>query len=134
MAVLGAHHFSINLDSVDDARGFYGGLLGLAEIERPDFGVPGVWFQAGSVQLHVIVPPEGLDVGNRTPTLNPIANHLAFEIDDYEGTKEKLEAEGLETLGFGAHVGQLFVRDPAGNVVELIQPGGQLGRPASSGS
>jgi glyoxylase I family protein len=124
----GAHHFSICVSSIEATREFYGSLLGLEEIERPDFGFPGAWYQAGSVQLHLIVPPPGVDVGRRAEKLTPIAGHIAFEIDDYESTRSSLEAAGHEVLGLGADVGQLFVRDPDGNVVELIQPGGRLGR------
>jgi glyoxylase I family protein len=130
MRTRGAHHFSICAADIEDARGFYGGILGLAEIERPDFGFPGAWYQAGDVQLHIIVAPEGVDVGRRPPQLTPIAGHIAFEIDDYEKAKAHLEGAGVEVLGLGAKVGQMFVRDPDGNVVELIQPGGQLGRPS----
>ena len=123
-----AHHFSICVDDIDRARAFYGDALGLPEIERPDFGFPGAWYDAGPVQLHLIVPPPGADVGTRAEKLTPIAGHIAFEIESYETVRESLEAAGHEVLGLGAEVGQLFVRDPAGNVVELIQPGGQLGR------
>ena len=99
MQVEGAHHVSINLASVEDAERFYGKLLGLHPIERPDFGIPGVWYQAGSIQLHVIVPPAGVEVGTRAPSLNPVASHIAFEIRDYEAAREALEREGVEILG-----------------------------------
>ena len=52
----------------------------------------------------------------------------AFEIEDYGGVKSSLEAAGREVVALGAAVGQMFVRDDDGNVVELIQPGGRLGR------
>jgi catechol 2,3-dioxygenase-like lactoylglutathione lyase family enzyme len=123
-----AHHFSICVGDIERARAFYGRLLGLPETERPDFGFPGAWYDAGPVQLHLIVPPDGVDVGTRAEKLTPIAGHIAFEIDDYEAVRAALEAAGHEVLGLGAAVGQLFVRDPDGNLVELIQPGGQLGR------
>jgi len=126
----GAHHFSICVADIDRAREFYGAVLGLPEAERPDFGFPGAWYDAGPVQLHLIVPPDGVDVGTRAEKLTPIAGHIAFEIESYEAARTALEAAGHEVLGLGAQVGQLFVRDPDGNVVELIQPGGQLGRPS----
>jgi catechol 2,3-dioxygenase-like lactoylglutathione lyase family enzyme len=129
----GAHHFSITVADIERARAFYGKILGLKEIERPDFGFPGAWYQAGSVQLHLIVPPPGVETGRPAPALTPVAGHIAFEIDDYQAMKAHLELAGVELLGLGARVGQMFVRDPDGNVVELIQPGGQLGGgPATS--
>lgn len=128
MITKGAHHFSICVDDIESAREFYGNVLGLTEAERPDFGFPGAWYEAGAVQLHLIVPPEGVDVGTRAEKLTPIAGHIAFEIDDYTTVHSALEAAGHPALGLGEEVGQLFVRDPAGNLVELIQPGGRLGR------
>jgi catechol 2,3-dioxygenase-like lactoylglutathione lyase family enzyme len=128
VVTLGAHHFSICVSDIDRARAFYGDLLGLSETERPDFGFPGAWYDAGPVQLHLIVPPDSVDVGTRAEKLTPIAGHIAFEVESYEDTRAALEAAGHEVLGLGAEVGQLFVRDPDDNLVELIQPGGQLGR------
>ena len=133
MLVKRAHHVSLCVTDVAKARGFYGDLLGLSEIARPDFGFPGAWYQAGEIQLHLIVAPPGVDVGARPAKISPVAGHTAFEIEDYEKVRESLAARGVEVIGLGAEVGQLFVRDPDGNVIELIRPGGRLGRvPAGS--
>ncbi len=134
MLTKGTHHVSLTVDDIDAATRFYGELLGLPEIERPDFGFPGAWYQAGPVQLHLIQTPEsmrGQAGGTTGGNGNPIANHIAFEIEDYAGTKARLEAEGIEVTAFGENVGQMFVSDPHGNTIEFIAPGGQLGRPAS---
>jgi glyoxylase I family protein len=117
-----AHHISLNVRDVAPARAFYGDLLGLPEIERPDLGIPGVWYQAGEVQLHLIVPPSGVDVGAAAAKMTPLANHVAFAIDDYEEVRSQLEAKGLEVIALGAEAGQMFVRDPDGNLVEFIRP------------
>jgi catechol 2,3-dioxygenase-like lactoylglutathione lyase family enzyme len=129
MITKGAHHISLAVAEIEPARAFYGGLLGLPEIERPDFGFPGAWYQAGPVQLHLIETPSGVDAGSPAAKLTPLANHIAFEIEDYAGVKARLEEAGHEVFGLGEQVGQLFVRDPHGNMVEFIQPGGRLGRP-----
>jgi catechol 2,3-dioxygenase-like lactoylglutathione lyase family enzyme len=123
-----AHHVSLVVRDLAGARRFYGALLGLREIDRPDFGFPGAWYQAGDVQLHLIVPPPGVDAGAPPRALSPLAAHLAFEIDDYDAVRAALERAGLAVLGLGPEVGQLFVRDPDGNGIELIRPGGRLGR------
>ena len=123
-----AHHVSLVVRDLAAARRFYGELLGLPEIDRPDFGFPGAWYQAGEIQLHLIVPPPGVDVGAPPAALSPVAAHLAFEIEDYDAVRAALEQAGLAVLGLGPQVGQLFVRDPDGNGVELIRPGGRLGR------
>jgi len=128
MLIEGAHHFSLDVADIERSRVFYSGLLGLGEIDRPDFGLPGIWYQAGSVQLHLIQTPPGVDVGSRAPSLTPLAQHIAFEIADYDTVHAVLEAAGLEMMATGADVGQIFVRDPDGNTIEFIKPGGRLGR------
>lgn len=128
MLTKGAHHYSLDVADVHTARGFYGDLLGLPEIERPDFGFPGAWYQAGPVQLHLIQTPPGADVGSNASRLTPLAKHIAFEIEDYETARLRLAEAGLEMIALGAEQGQIFVSDPDGNVIEFIQPGGQLGR------
>ena len=54
--------------------------------------------------------------------------HVAFEIEDSDAVASALSAEGFEIMGAGSPSGQMFVRDPDGNTVEFIQPGGRLGR------
>ncbi len=123
-----AHHVSLAVSDIDRARTFYGGLLGLEEIERPDFGVPGAWYAAGDVELHLIVPPGGVEGDAPAATPNPLRGHVAFEVEDYERVRDALKSRGLELLETGAAVGQIFVHDPDRNVVELIVPGGRLRR------
>lgn len=128
MLTRGAHHVSLIVGDIARSRAFYGDLLGLEEIERPDFGLPGAWYQAGSVQLHLLEPPPDRDAGRPPAELTPIAAHLAFEVEDYDAVAATFEAADMPIFGLGAEVGQLFVRDPDGNVLEFIQPGGRLGR------
>lgn len=131
MLCKGAHHISLTVDDVDAALGFYVELLGLPQIERPDFGFPGAWLQAGGVELHIIGRPPDAEVGSPPPKLTPLANHVAFEIEDYEGVKARLEEAGYEVMGLGASVGQMFTRDPHGHMIEFIKPGGDVGAVAA---
>lgn len=117
MKVVRAHHASLSIADVGKSRAFYGEVLGLAEIARPNFGFPGVWYQAGEIQLHLIQVPEGVDVGRAPARTNPLAHHVAFEIEDYEAARDALRAHGVEAVETGAAVGQLFVQDPDGNVI-----------------
>ena len=128
MIVKRAHHVSFCVAEIDRARAFYGDLLGLPEIERPDFGFPGAWYQAGEVQVHLIQAPAGAPTGTPPPSISPVAYHAAFEIEDYEAVSKALRDRGIPLIETGAEVGQLFLQDPDGNVIELIQPGGRLGR------
>ena len=48
-------HAALIISSVDEARAFYVGVLGLEEIARPPtFTFPGLWVRAGDRQLHLI--------------------------------------------------------------------------------
>ncbi|MGH7341883.1 MAG: VOC family protein [Candidatus Rokuibacteriota bacterium] len=123
MIVKRAHHVSFGVSDLERARAFYGDLLGLEEIERPDFGIPGAWFQAGDAQVHLIAQPEGFAGGTPPPALNPLADHAAFEIDDYEKVLSELRTRGIEVLATSPRVGQMWIRDPDGHIIELIRPG-----------
>ena len=128
MLTQAAHHYSLDVSDIEVSRRFYGDLLGLSEIDRPDFGIPGVWYQAGPVQLHLIQTPDGMDVGTRAPSLNPLSAHIAFEIDSYERVEAELREAGIDMQALGTRAGQIFVRDPDGNTIEFIQPAGTRGR------
>ena len=115
-----AHHVSFAVRDLERSREFYEQVLGLAPIPRPDFGLPGVWYGAGNVEVHLIATPAGTDVGRPPPGLSPLANHTAFAIDDYASTLAQLRARGIEVLETRPGVGpQLWIRDPDGNVIEL---------------
>ena len=99
--------------------------MGLEELRRPDFGVPGAWFRLGDLQLHVLEVPEVAPVGPGLP-------HLALHVDadDIPATVAAL-VEGGGTLlseartrdDFGTAVTAAFVTDPDGNVIELTDVG-----------
>jgi catechol 2,3-dioxygenase-like lactoylglutathione lyase family enzyme len=114
------NHISFPVRDLASALGFYRDLLGLEVVARPDFGVDGAWLSAGNAQIHLIVTPAGMTVDQPPPSLNPAASHLAFAVDDYGATLERVQDAGLEVLTPGAELGQMWVRDPDGHVIELI--------------
>jgi catechol 2,3-dioxygenase-like lactoylglutathione lyase family enzyme len=116
------NHVSFPVHDLAGSLAFYRDLLGLETVPRPDFGVDGAWLSAGNAQIHLIVTPPGMSVDQPPPTLNPAASHLAFAIDDYGATLARLEGAGHEVLATGAAQGQMWVRDPDGHVIELIDP------------
>ena len=123
MLVRGVNHISFAVRDLDRARGFYEGVLGLESIDRPDFGIPGRWYQAGDTQVHLIRVPEGVDTGSPPPSLTPLANHQAFAIEDYRKVLAELQRHGVEVMETTPENGQLFVRDPDGNMLEFIVDG-----------
>jgi catechol 2,3-dioxygenase-like lactoylglutathione lyase family enzyme len=116
MQVVGVHHVSINVDDVDAATAFYVDRLGLSQrLDRPDLGLGGAWLDAGAQQVHLIEAAVPADRGQ----------HFALRVADLDGTIDELRATGLDVsdaspVGTGR---QAFLHDPAGNLVELHQPG-----------
>lgn len=115
MKPVGIHHVNVMFDDIDSARDFYANVMGFDEIERPDFGFPGLWFQMGAQQLH-------LQPGRAPDSFQ----HFALEVDDLDAVLEELAARGLDVQAGPAVAGagkQAFLTDPTGNIIELNQPG-----------
>lgn len=114
MKVRGVHHVSINVDDVNAARRFYVDVLGLTERkDRPDFGFPGAWLDAGGQQVHLI----------RGPTPAAQGQHFALRVDDLGTTIDELRNAGV-TVSNAIPVAsnlQAFLNDPSGNQIELHQ-------------
>jgi glyoxylase I family protein len=114
---LAVHHVSINVDDVDAALRFYSEVLGLRpRDDRPGFGSGGAWLDAGPQQVH-------LNEGRPPPELG---QHFALLVDDLDATVEELRQRGVD-VSDPVPIGpsrQAFLRDPAGNVIELHQPAG----------
>jgi glyoxylase I family protein len=113
-------HVSFAVRDLERSLRFYRDVLGLALAPRPDLGIPGAWLVAGDAQVHLIEVPASFDAGAPPPALNPMAGHAAFGIDDYSAALARLRAHDLEVLEFGESAGQMWVKDPDGNVIELI--------------
>jgi catechol 2,3-dioxygenase-like lactoylglutathione lyase family enzyme len=120
MITRGVHHVSFAVKDLERSRRFYEGVLELETIPRPALGIGGVWYRTGSSEVHLIETPPGADVGRAPERISPLANHQAFAIDDYAKTLEHFKARGIEVLETSAERGQMWVRDPDGNVLELI--------------
>jgi catechol 2,3-dioxygenase-like lactoylglutathione lyase family enzyme len=102
----------------DDARRFYGGLLGLREIPKPEpmHVRGGVWFDAVGLDVHVSVETDrvGADA----------SRHFGLECADVSGLRARLEAAGVGTEdGRPAPWQRFFVRDPFGNRIEIHESG-----------
>jgi catechol 2,3-dioxygenase-like lactoylglutathione lyase family enzyme len=96
------------------AKRFYGGLLGLRQLAKPPGPRQdeGAWYDAGAVQLHLAL--EAFDPAAPRPK----RPHLGFVVADLPGAERALAAAGVAIDRDGA---RFFVRDPAGNRIEVIQ-------------
>ncbi|WP_273850235.1 VOC family protein [Guptibacillus spartinae] len=115
------HHVSLAVTDIEQAKNFYKDILCLEEIERPQFGFPGAWYQIGNQQLHLIVHPEA-ETLRATNELSSKEGHFAFRVKSYDETVRWLKEKGVEIYenptsksGFA----QIFVADPDGNLIEL---------------
>lgn len=116
-----SHHTSFPVQDIEKSKAFYGDFLGLTEIERPArFTFPGAWYRAGAGEVHLIQAPEGMDMGSPPPQLNPFARHAAFAVDNYDETLAYAREAGLEVFESSAEIGQMWVRDPDGHIIEFI--------------
>jgi glyoxylase I family protein len=120
MLARGLNHVSFAVRDLAASREFYEGVLGLESIPRPDIGLPGVWLRAGGTEVHLIALPEGVDAGQPPAKLSPLANHTAFAVEDYDAAVALFRERGAEVFETNRDTGQLWVRDPDGNVIEFI--------------
>jgi catechol 2,3-dioxygenase-like lactoylglutathione lyase family enzyme len=98
-----------------EARRFFGGLLGLEELEKPE---PlrergGVWFRVGSQQLHVGVEADF------APSRKA---HPAFAVREYGPLRSRLRAAGVVVSDDDTIPGvrRCYVADPWGNRIEIV--------------
>ena len=122
-------HVSVTVSDLEKAKAFYGGVLGLKEIPRPDFPFAGVWYSlGGDFQLHIIVnetwqfPPTGRD------RFDFRAPHFALLVEDADEVYGKLKERGYpfrDVISGPTGLRQIFVHDSDGNMVELLGPSRQ---------
>ena len=112
------HHAAVVVptDRLDEARRFYGDVLGLQETERPnaDLGSPGAWYSLGETELHIQCRDDApADESDR---------HPAFIIGDVTSLKAHLRQQGVEVLDAPTLMGRerFFSRDPFGNRLEFM--------------
>ncbi len=102
----------------EEARAFFGKLLGWTEIPKPEplRARGGVWFQCGAHQVHIGVQKDFVPAKKAHPAflvrnLKALREHLLLHrivvIDD-----ETRAEEGIE---------RLYVNDPFGNRIEFME-------------
>ena len=115
------HHVNVTVPrSVEDAaKHFYGVVLGLKEVPKPDEsrGRGGAWYQLGSVQLHLSIEDS---LGDSCLS----KRHVCYTVRNLLEAEAKFRSEGVEifpddmpTSGWS----RFYVRDPGGNRLEIAQ-------------
>ncbi|MBA2283517.1 MAG: VOC family protein [Acidimicrobiia bacterium] len=104
------HH--VNLCTPPGASGavaaFYRDVFGFAPLDRPDTGRVGAWLGAGGAELHL---------SERHGDAHP-DQHVAFLVDDIAAVRTAAEERGAVVRAESDQ--RFFLRDPAGNLVEVL--------------
>ena len=116
-------HTSIPTMPYDKSYDFYTRILGLNMAPRPDVpGMPGAWLgvegHSDETQVHII----GCDPLGKQ--FEPTQVHFALQVESLDDAIKTLDSEGVSYEVITGLVGtrQLFMRDPAGNQIELQEP------------
>jgi catechol 2,3-dioxygenase-like lactoylglutathione lyase family enzyme len=118
MSVIGIDHVQLAMPAgqEEQARAFYRDVLGVPETLRPAdmAGRGGCWFESSLVKIHL-----GVDKEFRPAT----RAHPGLLVDDLHTVMERCRQRGLETFTGPAIAGyeRIFVKDPFGNRIELLQ-------------
>ena len=115
------HHVSLAVNDVEEAKHFYGTLLGFPELKRPNFDFPGAWYEIGNSQLHLIENKQAETLRHKD-NIDSRDGHFAIRVEDYYQTVEFLESKGIDIIqkpnsksGFA----QIFCMDPSNNLIEF---------------
>src|SRR3712207_9180806 len=92
----------------------------MEEIPSPDFPFPVRWLRVGDLQPHLFQSEEPA----------PGIHHFGLDVEDFEAAYSRAQELGIgEGSGYYSKVYelpdgavQLYVRDPAGNLVEINWP------------
>lgn len=120
------HHMNLIISDKDlgAVRDFYGRVLGLPEIKRPNLGAPGLWFGLQGNELHISVNRQ-LKGGRTGMSLvgqqrGREGRHVAFSLSGtLDDIAHHLEAERVPYVRGTAGLPQVFCEDPSGNFLEL---------------
>ncbi len=120
MRATGFNHVSIHANDLDESVRFYVDVLGMEKIPTYNFAFPVQYLRLGDLQLHLF----------QRETAPPAYHHIGINVDDYEDAYERARDLGiLEQESFFEDIYelpdgsvQMYLRDPAGNLVELDWP------------
>jgi YD repeat-containing protein len=116
----GFNHVSINARSLEESVRFYVEVFGMEPIPTYNFAFPVQYLRLGDLQLHLF----------ERDTDAPAFHHIGINVDDFEATYLRAKELGiLERESFFEDMYelpdgsvQMYVRDPAGNLVEVDWP------------
>ncbi len=113
-------HTTILVSDLTKATDFYGNVLGLSPAPNRPLKFPGIWYQVGNYQIHLIVNSDYVaqTFSQEKWGRNP---HIAFQVDNISAAKKNLEEAGYPIQASASGRAALFTQDPDGNIIELSQ-------------
>jgi catechol 2,3-dioxygenase-like lactoylglutathione lyase family enzyme len=102
-----------------EAKHFYGSVLGLEEIPKPEENRKrgGAWYQIGQVQLHLSIDDGAADAPSSR-------RHVCYVVRDAAHAERELREAGVEIIPDDRPMEgrkRFYVRDPGGNQLEIAQ-------------
>jgi glyoxylase I family protein len=119
------NHVTTMVKDTAKAMKFYNDLLGIKQIQSQVDNPAITWLQLDNgIMVHLIETPDA--------PAKPGSVHHAFQVEDFEGTKQTLRENGYDILREGIRYdGQAyaFIADPDGNSVEFCTGSGAYPAP-----
>ena len=118
LGITGIDHVQMTVPKALEAEclAFYRNILRLPEIPKPEElrARGGAWFQAGATQFHIGIDSEPFPRSKR---------HVCFLVPDLAAARAAAVKAGatIEEEGMAEGLHRFFVRDPAGNRIEIGQ-------------
>ena len=121
MRATGFTHVSIHAHDLEESVRFYVDVFGMRHVESPDFSFPVEWLVLGDQQLHLFL---------RDGVPAPEFHHIGLDVDDFEAAyRVAVERDLFDPEAGSPNVrelidgaAQMYLRDPAGNLVEVNWP------------
>ena len=118
--IFSLNHSSLIVANLDISLVFYRDILGLQQVDRPDLGFPGAWFQLGDQQIHLL-ELENPDPITGRPEHGGRDRHVALNALSLSPIQDTLNKAGIVYTMSKSGRRALFCRDPDGNAIEIIE-------------
>jgi catechol-2,3-dioxygenase len=122
MAITGIDHYNLRgpMATLERIRDWYRDTVGLTVGDRPPFNNRGYWLYAGT---HPVLHLSEESAGESHPLPGAgTFDHVAFRCRDFDAMRARLDKLGIAFRVADVPLTktrQIFLRDPAGNGVEL---------------
>lgn len=121
MKITALLHATFLVADLTRARNFYEGVLGLhLDEKRHEMGFPGVWYDVGAQQIHLMELPNP-EKGLQRPAHGGRDRHVAMAVDNLDALMKKLDAASIKYSISKSGRRALFCRDVDDNALELVE-------------